>query len=554
MGRARFTLVLTVLVLMSLACSFSTGSQKPTSTPVPINTPEAQTTDTPEEPAPTAEPAASPTAEAPEGAVTSLDGVKTAIVQFEAQGSFVDPEVGQVLNAAGRGSGFIIDPSGLAITNNHVVTGAALIKVWVGGEKESRNARVIGVSECWDLALVDIEGDGYPYLTIYDDEVKPGMEVYAAGFPLGDPEYTLTKGIISKAKADGRTNWTSVPDTIEHDAKILPGNSGGPLVNTSGQVVGINYAGRNSTDQNYAILASHAKGVVEDLKNGDYESMGINGQAVANEDGSLTGIWVSSVKSGSPADKAGVKGGDIITKMEGLVLATDGTMADYCDIMRTRNATDVISIQVLRFSTQEVLEGQFNGKALETSFSFANQLANEAPQGNAQAGSSNGEYSRYVTIQDDYGSIQMDVPAEWSDIDGSAWIVDGEVIGASIMAAHDVMTFNNTYVEPGVFFAVSDDLATQAGYIQLLDAYSQLFREDCTFEGRYDYEDSAYEGKYEIFSGCAGADNTLIVLSARPIQNKTAFLITLYVNVMSEADLNALDQILATFDVIGSLP
>ena len=70
------------------------------------------------------------------GAVTSLEDVQSAAIQIEAEGTFQDPEVGTVFNAAGRGSGFIIDPSGIAVTNNHVVTGAALLRVWVGGEDE----------------------------------------------------------------------------------------------------------------------------------------------------------------------------------------------------------------------------------------------------------------------------------------------------------------------------------------------------------------------------------------------------------------------------------
>ncbi|WP_343390223.1 serine protease [Candidatus Amarobacter glycogenicus] len=139
-------------------------------------------------------------------------------------------------NAAGRGSGFIIDPSGIAVTNNHVVTGAALLKVWVGGESQPRNARILGVSGGADLAVIDIEGDGFPYLDWYTGSVDVGLDVYAAGFPLGDPEYTLTRGIVSKARTSGETSWASVDDVIEHDATINPGNSGGPLLTSDGKL------------------------------------------------------------------------------------------------------------------------------------------------------------------------------------------------------------------------------------------------------------------------------------------------------------------------------
>ena len=96
--------------------------------------------------------------------VTTLADVKSAVIQIEAQGTFADPEFGEY-SGAGLGSGFIIDSSGLAITNNHVVTGAALLNVWVGGDTtKTYNAQIVAVSECSDLALIDIEGDDFPYL------------------------------------------------------------------------------------------------------------------------------------------------------------------------------------------------------------------------------------------------------------------------------------------------------------------------------------------------------------------------------------------------------
>src|SRR5690606_23214509 len=137
-------------------------------------------------------------------------------------------------------------PDGLAVTNNHVVAGAATLEVYIGGEgSQSYNATILGVSECNDLALIDIREDApLPYLDWYLEEIVPGIDVYAAGFPLGDPEFTLTRGIVSKAKADGDiTGAASIDHTIEHDANLQPGNSGGPLVSTDGKVVGVNYAG-----------------------------------------------------------------------------------------------------------------------------------------------------------------------------------------------------------------------------------------------------------------------------------------------------------------------
>ena len=108
-------------------------------------------------------------------AVSSVDDVKSATIQILAEGSLLQPG-GAIPNASWSGSGFIIDPSGIAVTNNHVVTGAARMKVLVGGEDEPRNARVLGVAECSDLAVIDIDGEGYPYLHWYDGDINVGLE------------------------------------------------------------------------------------------------------------------------------------------------------------------------------------------------------------------------------------------------------------------------------------------------------------------------------------------------------------------------------------------
>jgi serine protease Do len=491
---------------------------------------------------PTDSPAETPEETTVSGSVSRVEDVKTAVIQIEAQGTFVDPEIGTIYNAGGRGSGFIIDPSGIAVTNNHVVTGAALIKVWVGGESEPRNARVLGASECGDLAVIDIEGEGFPYLEWYSGRVDVGLDVYAAGFPLGDPEYTLTRGIVSKANANGESSWASVDGVIEHDATINPGNSGGPLVTADGQIVAVNYAGQSTTNQYYAIAQAQALPVIEQLRQGnDYLSIGVNGEAVNNGEG-LSGIWVSSVKSGSPADEAGVKGGDIITRIENLVLALDGTMADYCDILRSHNPGDKLAIEVLRFNTQEVLEGQLNGRVMEQSFSFAQALDEEASNSTSNTnGGAGGTYTSYVSVTDDSGLLTLEVPAEWSDVNGSAWESDGQAIGLSVTAAPNLDDFYNTWTTPGVAFNATDQLDFTVD--QLLNEFD--YSGDCTPNERTEYSDSVYAGKYDVWSNCGGTDTLLVVLVVEPADQSYLALIT--VQVVTDADLDALDTIFKTF-------
>jgi S1-C subfamily serine protease len=354
------------ILIVGLACNFSVGT---TPTPEPVQPTQAELPT--KAPLPTEKPAPTVAATQASGAVSSLTDVQKATIQIESQGTFIDPQVGLVVNGAGRGSGFIIDPSGIAVTNNHVVTGAALLKVWVGGDPTPHNAKVLGVSECSDLAVIDIDGDGYPYLDWYNGNINVGMDMYVAGYPLGDPEYSLTKGIISKSKANGETSWASVESVIEYDATTNPGNSGGPVITPNGQVIGIHYAGNSSTRQAFGISRDVAEGVIAQLRQGkNVDTIGVNGQAVSNQDGSLTGVWVSSVQSGSAADKAGVKAGDIITMMENLVLATDGTMSQYCDILRSHNPGDTLNVSVLRWASGEVLDGQLNGRQLAVTGTF----------------------------------------------------------------------------------------------------------------------------------------------------------------------------------------
>lgn len=477
------------------------------------------------------------------GAVTGLESVRSAVVRIVAEGSFVDPIEGTQLNAAGSGSGFIIDPSGLAVTNNHVVTGAALLDVYVEGASGPLNAQVLGVSECSDLAVIDIEGDGFRYLDWYQGEITAGMEIFAVGFPLGTDEYTVLDGVISKEDADGESTWASVDQVVEHSADTLPGNSGGPIVTVEGQVVAVNYAG-DPAGQSFAIGRPEALEVIERLSQGeDVESIGINGQALLTED--LAGVWVASVESGSPADAVGVAPGDIVTRLEGLVLATDGTMSDYCDILRSNAPGDVLSIEVFRPSSGEVLQGRLNGEPLVVTTSFEEELEEDVPDDTTPTPG----YAEYTTVTDDSGRITMDVPVEWAERNGSPWVEGEEELGPAISASPDLEGFNTTWDVPGVFFGASRVLAERQDPGSLLDGNS--FADSCTLQGRFDYSDALYTGVYDYWVDCGGTSTSFVNLAAQPEDGSIMLLVQ--VQVVTDADLEALDTILATFVASGDL-
>lgn len=493
--------------------------------------------------------------------VTSLADVKSAVIQIEAQGTFVDPEFGEY-SGAGRGTGFIIDPSGLAVTNNHVVTGAALLKVWIGGDTgKSYNAQIIAVSECSDLALIDIEGGNFPYLDWYSDPIQVGLEIYAAGFPLGDPEYTLTKGIVSKEKADGESSWASVNHVIEHDATINPGNSGGPLVSADGQVVGVNYATYAEANQYFAIGQEAAIPVIEQFKNGEnVDTVGINGMAVQSDDGTLAGIWVSSIKSGSAADEAGLEAGDLITSLESLPLAADGTMSAYCDIIRTQGDENTLAVEVLRFPTQELLEGQINGRALSVvgSGPMVNDPPPEKDDDTTADIPQTGDGTGYMEIYDYSDALVMSVPETWNDMESFDWENSWELgngslldfVAADLVAAPSLDDFYD-WTGPGVDFSASRQWGDIGGYLQLLDGTEHWYIDDCEKDERSEYEDEAFEGAYDWWI-CEYVD--IVVIAVRPIVDPTAYLALIQVNMQTEVDFDALDEITATFDVINSLP
>lgn len=498
--------------------------------------------------------------------VTSLAGVKSAVIQIEAQGTFVDPEFGEY-SGAGLGSGFIIDPSGLALTNNHVVTGAALIEVWVGGDtSRSYNAQIIAVSECSDLALIDIDGDDFPYLEWYPGDITVGLEVYAAGFPLGDPEFTLTRGIVSKEKAGGESSWASVNQVIEHDATINPGNSGGPLVSEDGQVVGVNYASYAAAGQFFAIGRDTTLSVINQLKAGDdVDSLGINGVAIITNDSNLSGIWVSSVKSGSAADGAGIEPGDFITSLEGLPLATDGSMAAYCDIIRTHGDENTLGMEVIRFQTNETLEGQFNGRMLSVTGSLVDSGYDNTISGSTSQGDTGGYGSEYIleifddgymAVTDEYGALYVEIPETWNQLDGTLWSEywgDLYFEAADITAAPDLDDFFSFVDSSGVQFSASEDWGEIGGYVQLLDSTTNWFEDVCDYQWREPYEDPVYEGAYDYWD--CGNDTGIVVIGARPISDPSAYLVLVQVQVVTDFDFDALERIMDTFDVAkSSLP
>ena len=235
----------------------------------------------------------------------------------------------------GLGSGVIVSADGSILTNHHVVDGAEKITVMTSDNK-TYDAKVVGSDTPSDLAVLKIEAQNLPFLTLGNsDSVRVGDIVLAIGNPLGIGQ-TVTAGIISaKGRRTGLSDGSqdAYEDFLQTDAPINRGNSGGALVNLNSELIGINSqilspggAGGGNIGIGFSIPSNMAKTVMEQLlKDGKVHRgmLGINIQNVTDDTAKAlelkerSGILVSNVKAGSAADKAGVKRGDVITAING---------------------------------------------------------------------------------------------------------------------------------------------------------------------------------------------------------------------------------------------
>jgi len=258
------------------------------------------------------------------------------------------------------GSGVIITQDGYIVTNNHVVDGADELTVTLNDNKEY-SARIIGADATTDLALIKIDAKDLPAIKIANsDDVKIGEWVLAVGNPLG-LNNTVTAGIVS---AKARTMGQGVSSMIQTDAAINQGNSGGALVNTRGELIGINAMIYSQTGSNigygFAIPTTIMNKVVDDLKkygNVQRAMIGIQGSDVnayvdaekekGNEVdlGTMEGIYVAKVIEDGAADEAGLKEGDVITHVDGQKIKKFGELQN---IIAQKRPGDKVTINYLR--------------------------------------------------------------------------------------------------------------------------------------------------------------------------------------------------------------
>ena len=280
----------------------------------------------------------------------------------------------------GLGSGVIVSNDGYILTNNHVIDNATRISIELS-DRRIVDGRLIGADPASDLAVVKIDAKGLPVLSIGDSNVmRVGDVVLAVGNPLGVGQ-TVTMGIVSaKGRATGAGDG-SYEDFLQTDAAINSGNSGGALVNTAGELVGINSQILSPSGGNigigFAVPSNMAKHVMDQLVTNGRVHRGLLGVTVQGMTGELAaglglnkseGALVSGVTPGGAADKAGIKRGDVILGYQGRPVIDTNSFRN--EIAATKPGT-TINLQVLR-----------DGKTSEMKATLAeNDAANSARRG-----------------------------------------------------------------------------------------------------------------------------------------------------------------------------
>lgn len=264
----------------------------------------------------------------------------------------------------GVGTGVVLTSDGQILTNNHVVEDADVVRVRLDGEREPREAKVLATDPGNDLALLQIDIDGLMPATLADPStVRVGDEVVAIGYALDlDGEASVTLGIVSALDRTLLTSTGALDGLIQTDAAISSGNSGGPLVNAAGQVVGINTAVALGDEVNtannigFAISISQVLPEIEVLRDqaaGGDRDPGFLGVGLEERTDGGQGAVITEISPDSPADDAGIQSGDVVVAVDGH--AVDGTGA-IIGVIRDHQPGDKVTVTVERGGTTETFD------------------------------------------------------------------------------------------------------------------------------------------------------------------------------------------------------
>ena len=288
-----------------------------------------------------------------------------AVVSIVAKTVSFDPDRGSVSDQEGIGTGFIVDQNGIIVTNNHVVCDNQYQYAVVTKDQKTYDVKQIDLDPANDIAILKIEAKSLPSLEFGSSDpsvLKPGQRVIAIGNALGQFQNSVTVGVVSGlgrgitaggGSCINQSGRETLQNVIQTDAALNPGNSGGPLIDLSGKVIGVNFAvSTNAQNIGFVIPIDRVKVILDQYKKDGRiikPYLGIAYQiidsAVAKVQNVPEGAFVRRVVSGSPADKAGIQAGDIVTKLNGQSVNENN---DIVSILNNLKVGQKISIEVVR--------------------------------------------------------------------------------------------------------------------------------------------------------------------------------------------------------------
>ena len=302
----------------------------------------------------------------------SYRNVSNPIMEF-----FYGARGGQQQEQIGTGSGVIISEDGYIVTNNHVINEATELEVTLNNKKVYK-AKLVGTDAKMDIALLKIDADTkLSYAAFADsDQVKIGEWVLAVGNPYNLTS-TVTAGIVSAKARNLDTN--GIQSFIQTDAAVNPGNSGGALVNTNGELIGINTMISSQTGSyvgySFAVPSNITRKIIEDIMEFGKVQRGILGVEIAELNGTVSkelgttlteGVYIKKVNKNTGAEKAGLLKGDIIVKLDNITINTFSELSGY---INTKRPNDKVQVSYIRDGkTESVAVNLVKNDIIKTEF------------------------------------------------------------------------------------------------------------------------------------------------------------------------------------------
>lgn len=306
-----------------------------------------------------------------------VEEVSPAVVSIVADQVVWDPFSGPMREQEGIGTGFVVDKNGLIVTNQHVVANKSVKYFVVLKDKTKYRVDRVFRDPLNDIAILKVNSTKFKHVIQWgdSDKLKVGQTVIAIGNALGRLDNTVTKGVVSAigrgiTASSGFGQSESLENVIQTDAALNPGNSGGPLLNLVGQVVGVNVAiSQGAQNIGFAIPVNVVKTVVEDFKKkGEITIpfLGIEYFVITKDIAELRdltqGVFVKSVVENSAAEKAGIKVGDIITKVDGEVI---GEKRSLGKIILSHKVGDRLQLTIVRDDKEITLSAMLGEAPVE---------------------------------------------------------------------------------------------------------------------------------------------------------------------------------------------